>query len=113
MAASVFLFVVPFQILRRTRHRSRGLISVRRNAQSRLLWNWVRRFVRADLWNEGSKPTVGSDYSIAGTTKSFCRKLDEFHLFIVNLPCNHCWKDLSITVILQHTNHCARKIVAI
>jgi hypothetical protein len=33
----------------------------------------------------GSKPAVGSDYSITGATKSFCLELDEFHLLIVNL----------------------------
>ena len=36
--------------------------------------------------DDGSKPTVGSNYPITGATKSLCLKLDEFHLLVVNLP---------------------------
>ena len=67
----------------------------------------------ADAWNEGSKPTVGSDYSITRATKSFCLKLHEFHLLIVNLPCGHRWKDFSTMFILEHADRCARETVAI
>jgi len=52
----------------------------------------------------GSKPTVGSNYSITGATKSFCRKCDEFHLLVVNLPCDRCRKDFDTFFILKHTN---------
>jgi len=38
---------------------------------------------------DGLKPTVGSNYSITRATNSFCLELNEFHLFIVNLPCAH------------------------
>jgi hypothetical protein len=30
--------------------------------------------------HDDSTPTIGSNYSIMGATKSFCLKLDEFHL---------------------------------
>src|SRR5437867_2210703 len=42
--------------------------------------------------DDGSKPTVFATYSITRATKSFCLKLDEFRLLLVNLPCDHCWK---------------------
>jgi len=57
--------------------------------------------------------TVGSNYSITGATKSFCLKLDEFLLFVVNLPCARCWKDFNTLFILKHTNRCGPDIVAI
>ena len=61
----------------------------------------------------GSKPTIGSNYSITGATKSFCLKLDEFLLLVVNLPHGHCWKDFNTGFILKHTNRRARDIVTI
>jgi hypothetical protein len=63
--------------------------------------------------DDGSTPTVGSNYSITGATKSFSLKLDEFHLLVVNLPCDHCWKDFNTIFILKHTNRCALDIVAV
>ena len=61
----------------------------------------------------GSKPTVGSNYSITGATKSLRLKLDEFHLLVVNLPRGHRWKELNTIFILKHTDRCAREIVAL
>jgi len=61
----------------------------------------------------GSAPAIGSNYSITGTTKSFCLKLEEFYLLVVNLPRGHCRKDFDTFFILKHTNRCARDIVAI
>jgi hypothetical protein len=61
----------------------------------------------------GSKPAVGSNYSITRATKSFWLELDEFDLFVVNLPCGHCWKDCNTIFILKHANRCARNIMAI
>src|SRR5882672_1986509 len=61
---------------------------------------------------DGSKPAVGSNYSITRATKSLCLELDEFHLLFVNLPCGHCWKDFNTMLILKHANRCAREIVA-
>jgi hypothetical protein len=63
--------------------------------------------------DDGSKPTVGSTYSIAGATKSFCLKLNEFHLLLINLPCDNCGKGFNTSFILKHTNRCAREVVAI
>jgi hypothetical protein len=66
-----------------------------------------------DAWMTGSKPTVCSNDSITGATKSFCLKYDEFHLLVVNLLCHHCRKDFSTIFILKYTNRRARDIVAI
>ena len=63
--------------------------------------------------DDGSKPTVGSNYSITGATKSFCLKRDEFHLLVVNLPRDYCRKDFNTIFILKHTNRRARDIMAI
>ena len=63
--------------------------------------------------DDGSTPTVGSNYSITGATKPFCLKRDEFYLLVVNLPCDHCRKDFNTFFILKHTNRRARDIVAI
>ena len=61
----------------------------------------------------GSKPTVSSNYSITRATKSFCLELDEFHLFVVNPPYAHRWKDCNTIFILKHANRCAREIAPI
>src|SRR6267378_6626277 len=58
-------------------------------------------------------PTVDSNYSITGTTKSFCLKRDEFFLLLINLPRGHCWKHCSTGFILKHSNGEAREIVAV
>jgi hypothetical protein len=63
--------------------------------------------------DDGSKPTVGSNYSITRATKSLCLKLDEFHLLVVNLPRGHSWNEFNTIFTLKHTNRCARDIVAI
>ena len=70
--------------------------------------SWLLRRI-----DDGSKPTVGSNYSITGATKSFCLKLDEFHLLVVDRPCHHCRKDFNTIFILKHTNRCARDIMPI
>ena len=72
-----------------------------------------QRLVRGRRVDDGSKPTVGTSYINTGATKSFCLKLDEFHLLLVNLPCAHRWKDCNTIFILKHTNRRARDIVAI
>ena len=63
--------------------------------------------------DDGSTPTVGSNYSVTRATKPFCLKLGEFHLLVVDLPCNYCQKHFNTRFILKHPNRCARDIVAI
>src|SRR5436190_3507332 len=67
----------------------------------------------AVVYADGSKPTVAGIYSITGATKSFCLKLDEFHLLVVNLPCSRCRKEFNTSFVLKHTNRCAREIVSV
>ena len=62
--------------------------------------------------DDGSKPTVGSNYSITGATNSLCLKRDEFHLLVVNFPCDRCRKDFNTFFIFKHINCRVRDLVA-
>src|SRR5438093_8551783 len=67
----------------------------------------------AVVYADGSKHTVAGIYSITGATKSFCLKLDEFQLLVVNLPCSRCWKEFNTSFVLKHTNRRTWEIVSV